>query len=247
MLPTLLSLAALATPPASLPAWDAPTWGTGVKSGTRPPDAHEARVFLAAYCGGKPGCQVEFLPIGQNGAEVPVVNRRVPVNVAYGSFTRPGAREVLLTLCLAQSDGCDGTTLLRREGGRWKAVHHTPGVYPSECLKFRRFDGRDQLACRNNGMVMFGSTLRLISADNSRTMQKDLLPEGQADCRPDAPRPVQVTRLGDWQGEDVNGDGRPDLVVEVYRYALTYDQPGKCLPGDPDRVEGERVVRRWAM
>ena len=111
-----------------------------------------------------PGHKVEFLPIGKNGAKIPAANRRIPVNVAYGSFTRPGAREVLMTLCYAQSDTCDGTTLLRREGGRWKALHHTPGVYPSECLKFRRFDGRDQLACRNNGFVMFGSTLRLISA-----------------------------------------------------------------------------------
>lgn len=243
MLPALLALAALAIPPASLPAWDAPTWGAPAPSDTRSPDAHAARVFLTAFCEGRPDCRVEFLPIGNSGVKVPVANRRIPVNVAHGSFTRPGAREVLMTLCYAQSDTCDGTTLLRREGGRWKALHHTEGVYPSECLKFRRFDGRDQLACRNNGMVMFGSTLRLISADSRRTVQKDLLPEGLSDCEA---RPMPVTRLGDWRRQDVNGDGRPDLVVEVYRYRLHFDQPG-CLRGEPVRVEGTRTVRRFGM
>lgn len=242
MLASLLTLTAL-----SLPAWNAPTWGAPVKSDTRPANAHEARVFLTAYCQGRPDCKVEFLPIGKNGAKIPAANRRLPVNVAYGSFTRPGAQEVLMTLCYAQSDACDGTTLLRREGGRWKALHHTPGVYPSECLKFRRFDGRDQLACRNNGFVMFGSTLRLISADTRRTVQKDLLPGSFANCEPDAPRPVQVTSLGDWRKQDVNGDGRPDLVVEVNRSTLEYDQPSRCLPDEPDRVKTERVVRRFAM
>lgn len=244
MLPALLTLPALAAAP--LPAWDAPTWGTRAQSDTRLPDVHEARVFLTAFCRSQPDCTVEFLPLGQNGTKVPAANRRVPINVAYGSFTRPGAREVLMTLCFAQSDSCDGTTLLRHEGGRWKAIHHTAGVYPSECLKFRRFDDRDQLACRNNGMVMFGSTLRLIRADGKRTVQKDLLPDGSANCEPGAPRPVQVTRLGDWHKQDVNGDGRPDLVVEVYRYRL-HHRAEECLPREPIRVEGERVVRRWGM
>lgn len=238
MLASLLTLTAL-----TLPAWDAPTWGAPVKSDTRPANAHEARVFLTAYCGGRPDCKVEFLPIGKNGARIPAANRRIPVNVAYGSFTRPGAQEVLMTLCYAESDTCDGTTLLRREGGRWKALHHTPGVYPSGCLEFRRFDGRDQLACRNNGLVMFGSALRLISADGGRTVQKDLLPDGLGNCEA---RPMPVTRLGDWRKQDVNGDGRPDLVVDVYRYKLHFDQPG-CFRGEPVRVEGERTVRRFAM
>lgn len=214
-----------------------------MKSDTRPPDAQEARVFLAAACEGRPDCKVEFLPIVKNDSKVPAANRRVPVNVAYGSFTRSGTQEVLMTVCNAQSDTCDGTTLLRREGGRWKAVHHTEGAYPSECLKFRRSDGRDQLACRNNGMVMYGSTLRLISADDKRTVQKDLLPEGLGDC---GARPMLVIRLGDWRKQDVNSDGRPDLLVEVYRYALHFDQPG-CLRGEPARVEGTGTLRRWGM
>lgn len=244
MLASLLTLTILAAAPASLPAWDAPTWGTGVKSETHPPNAHEARVFGAAYCEGKPGCRVEFFPVGSNGGKIPEMNRRVPVNVAYGSFTRPGAREVLMTLCNAESDTCDGTTLLRRENGHWKAIHHTAGVYPSECLKFRRFDGRDQLACRNNGMNMYGVSLRLITADEKHTLSKTLLDGFSQPCV--SGRTTQ-TRLGDWRKQDVNGDGRPDLLVEVYRYKLEYDQPDKCVPSDPDRVRGERTLRRWGM
>ncbi|MBB5233761.1 hypothetical protein [Deinococcus budaensis] len=239
MLTTLLTLTSL-----SLPAWDAPTWGAPVKSDTRPANAHEARVFLTASCEGRPDCQVEFLPIGQNGAGVPAANRRVPVNVAYGSFTRPGAQEVLLTLCSAESDACDGTTLLRRTGGRWKALHHTPGVFPSECLKFRRFDGRDQLACRENGMNMYGVGLYLVTADAKRTHLKTLLDGSSRPCT--GGRTTQ-TRLGDWRKQDVNGDGRSDLVVEVYRYKLEYGQPEQCVPYDPDRVEAERTVRRFGM
>lgn len=243
LLTSLLTLTAL-----SLPAWDAPTWGTGVKSETHPPNAHEARVFGAAYCEEKPGCRVEFQPIGGAGRTVPVFSqvqsRLVPVNVASGSFTRPGAREVLMTLCKAESDTCDGTTLLRREGGRWKAIHHTEDIYPSECLKFRRFDGRDQLACQGNGMNMYGVGLYLITASEGRTHLKTLLDGSSQPCV--SGRTTQ-TRLGDWRKQDVNGDARPDLLVEVYRYRLEYDQPDKCVPYDPDRVRGERILRRWGM
>lgn len=239
-LTALLSLAALAAPPASLPTWDAPTQGASVKFDTRPPTAGEAGVLMAA-CEGRPVCRLEFLPIGKNGAWVP---RRIPINVAYGSLTRPGAQEVLMTLCNAASDTCDGTILLRRENGSWKAVHHTADIDPSECLKFRRFDGRDQLACRGNGMNMYGVGLYLITASEKCAHLKTLLDGSSQPCV--SGRTTQ-TRLGDWRKQDVNGDGRPDLLVEVDRYTLEYDPPGRCVPYEPDHVRGERVVRRWSM
>lgn len=248
LLTTLFALAALAAPPASRPAWDAPTWETGAKSDSRPPTVGEARVFGTAYCEGKPGCRVEFRSFGGEPRDFPVFSqeprRLVPVSVAYGSFTRPGVQEALLTLCNDASDTCDGTTLLRRENGHWKAIHHTESIYPSECLKFRRFDGRNQLACRENGMNMYGVGVYLVTADEGRTRLKTLLDGSSRPCV--GGRTVQ-TRLGDWRKEDMNGDGRPDLLVEVYRYALEYDRPDRCVPYVPDRVEGERTVRRWAM
>lgn len=236
MLASLLTLTAL-----TLPAWDAPRPRVAVD--TRPPNAHEARVFGAAYCEGKPGCRVEFQPIGGDGRKLPVMNRRQPVSVAYGSFTRPSAQEVLMTLCVAESDNCDGTTLLRREGGRWKTVHHTEGVYPSECLKFRRFDGRDQLACRSNGfLMMHGQKLHLVTADARRTTRKTLVDGELRGC---GEKTTTLARLGDWRRQDVNGDGRPDLVVEVDRYVLTAEKPS--CPPSPDRVEGTRTLRRFGM
>lgn len=233
MITSLLTLAAV-----SLPAWNAAP--PQVKTDSVRPDAHQERVLGAAYCAGKSGCQVEFLPIGGNGAKIPVMNHRVPTDVTFGSFTAPGRQEALLNLCVAQSDACDGVTLLRREAGRWKAVYHTPDVTARECLKFRRFDGRDALACRGH-YVMYGSKLTLVTADSRKASEKVLLNGEIQNC---GQNPVTVTRLGDWRKEDVNGDGRADLVTEVGRYRL---RTAQCPPADDTPFTTEKTVRRWAM
>ncbi|MDO4262654.1 MAG: hypothetical protein Q4C67_00475 [Deinococcus sp.] len=233
MFTTLLSLTALA-----FPAWNAPA--PQVRTDSVRPDAHQARVLGAAYCSGKPGCQVEFAPIGAEGAKLPVMNGRIPTSVAFGSFSAPGRQEALLTLCLAQSDSCDGVTLLRRERGQWKAVHHTPNVTAQECLKFRRFDGRDALACRGH-FVMYGSKLTLVTADGRRSSEKVLLDGNLQNCGQGT---ATVNQLGDWRKEDVNRDGRPDLVVNVGRYQVASAQ---CPPADGAPFTTEKTVRRWAM
>lgn len=233
MLTTLLSLTALA-----FPAWNAPA--PQVKIDSMRPDDHQARVLGAAYCSGKPGCRVEFVPIGQNGAKLPVMNRRVPTSVTFGSFSAPGREEALLNLCLAESDSCDGVTLLRRERGQWKSVHHTPGVTAQECLKFRRFDGRDALACRGH-FVMYGSRLTLVTADERQSSEKVLLNGDLQNCGKDT---ATVTRLGDWRKQDVNRDGRPDLVVEVQRHQV---KSAQCPPADDAPFTTESTLRRWAM
>ncbi|UQN07927.1 hypothetical protein [Deinococcus sp. QL22] len=214
-----------------------------MKHDTRAPDAHEAQVFGTAYCVGRTNCEVKFQPIGVAGKTIPVMNNRVPVSLAYGSFSRPNVQEVLMTLCLAQSDACDGVTLLRRERGQWKAVYHTEGVTPRDCLTFRRFDRRDQLACRGNEFVMFGVKLHLVTANATHATQKTLLDGELQGC---GSNEVIFTHLGSWRKQDVNNDRRPDVVVDVYRYKLQLAR-SSCPPHEPSHVEGERTERRWAM
>ncbi|WP_261663540.1 hypothetical protein [Deinococcus sp. Marseille-Q6407] len=235
MFTILLTLAAASLP---LPAWNAPA--PQVRTDSQRPDAHQTRVLGAAYCAGQPGCRMEFLTVSSGGAQMPVFGRRVPTSVTFGSFSAPGREEALLNLCWAESDSCDGVALLRRERGQWKRIHHTPGVTAQECLKFRRFDGRDALACRGH-FVMYGSQLTLVTADSRRSSEKVLLDGNLQNCGKGT---ATVTRLGDWRKADVNGDGRPDLVVDVNRYAV---RSAQCPPAGNAPFTAEKLVRRWAM
>jgi hypothetical protein len=77
--------------------------------------------------------------------------------VYRGSFTRPGARQAVLSFAQCMDNGSDewdmglpGSAVLVEEvGGRWRAVSYEPSVNLLRCSTLQYADGRDALVCRS--------------------------------------------------------------------------------------------------
>lgn len=159
-------------------------------------------------------------------------------SIYHGSFTKPGAKQAVLSFgqCKDPDDdtwdsGFPGDAVLVEEiNGRWHVVANELDVNADECHKARRADGRDILLCQSNfGAFGIGSIEYFFVLDfNEKEKHAHSfawLPStaGMTGCmkveagEPPAPSGLVGLRVTGAKLAQRNGDGTPDLVVDVER------------------------------
>lgn len=155
-----------------------------------------------------------------------------------GSFTRPSAKQAVLSFeqCKDPDEstwdsGSPGSAVLVEEiGGRWRTIAHEREVNTGSCEQSHRADGRDVLLCRSSfsaggigTMTYFvlldfargpkhAGTFAWLFADADNFNCLGLPPSGPA-----APSGLVALAVTKVTLADINGDGTPDLVVDVER------------------------------
>lgn len=191
--------------------------------------AAQRRLFAEAYCA------LSTAPCRVLGSASPVVAAGGSYfffpSFVPGRFSGAQAHEVLLWRCVDGTEGCPGgLTLLRQAGANWRAVQDTalPGIdLSARCLGFRRDDGRDTLICRDDhvqgGSCVYNQVhLRHFTVEARTVRLRTLLTHdnGARLCRLPPQERARAYRLGAWRKRDTNGDGRPDLQLEVREYVV---------------------------
>ncbi|HEV2351235.1 MAG TPA: hypothetical protein VG028_15465 [Terriglobia bacterium] len=139
--------------------------------------------------------------------------------VLEGSFTKPGANEVLAEFfgCEPHAANFGGMLLLARAGAKWRRVRYAEGVV-GMVRSFARTDGLD-IVLDQGGYTGQGTTTGWIStcdfsvkpdpAEHTLLQVEDTL--GNA-CQSDR---VSISYFERLDFPDLNGDGKPDLRVTV--------------------------------
>jgi len=142
-----------------------------------------------------------------------------------GSFTRAGATQIAASLdgCESHAENYGGMLVAEAQGASWARVRYDSGMHPETCLPFRHADGHDLLVCRwqdghqsfvHDRLVVYDLEPGTVPPDfEIVTMNDDAL----GMCFMGAP-PGEEVRAGQVEGftlRDEDGDGTPDLVVEV--------------------------------
>lgn len=180
----------------------------------------EAKVFTQALCTSglfrtREGCS-------QTGANVLELGNN---NIAYGmdfvvysSLSRVGAQDALLGLStLATDSGDTSAVFFQRDGTRWRAVRFLQGGVRQTILTFPARDGRTLVVSYGEGFETSTFDLQVTSFDGSDVRTSLLL-----DYRnpfPSCNRPpaagARHAQVVSWKQEDRNGDGYPDLVLDM--------------------------------
>ena len=143
-----------------------------------------------------------------------------------GSFTRAGATQIAASLdgCESHAENYGGMLVAEAQGASWARVRYDSGMHPETCLPFRHAAGHDLLVCRwQDGHQSFLHD-RIVSYDLAQTAQNDSFEEimvmnddAFAGCVGGVP-PGEEVRAGKVEAfsvRDEDGDGKPELVVEV--------------------------------
>jgi hypothetical protein len=160
------------------------------------------------------------------------------LNAVYrGSFTRAGAKQALLSFGICYDDGdhfvtngpeSESAVLVEEVNGRWQPIGYEKGVHAFSCYPSRREGGRDVLLCKGAAaMAGKGDLTYLFALDFARPRShagtfawlfSDLF-----DCDSFSrtgrklPKGLVSLRVGRVTADDLDGDGRADLVVNVER------------------------------
>ncbi|MBD2414210.1 hypothetical protein FACHB389_21395 [Nostoc calcicola FACHB-389] len=189
-----------------------------VKKDSVIPSQKDAVALAQSVCGasnvnqekGKLSCKVcpSFTGSGSGGTLTSVV---------YGSFTKADTREALVDLsdCEPHAHNWGGTVLLRRTNNGWSRVRYESGFRSNICLKVLNRTGRHSLVCQGfyMGQGYLAEWLDRLEVGSTKTTKTNLLQVGSntGSCRP----PYYEVQIKDFLAQDINKDGRPDLVVKV--------------------------------
>jgi hypothetical protein len=156
-----------------------------------------------------------------------------------GSFTRPGARQAVLSFAQCMDNGSDewdsgfpGSAVLVEEiDGRWREVSYEAGVNLPRCLTRRSAEGRDVLVCRSglaappSGGIWYVFLLDFARpgrhAGTLALMYTDTF--GCASLGPPTPGALRVPNglvsleIGDLRLDSAGDAGTNDVVVDVTR------------------------------
>lgn len=154
--------------------------------------------------------------------------------VLEGSFTRPGASEILAEFfgCEPHAANFGGTVLLEKVAGKWRRVRYAEGVV-GLVRTYARRDGRD-IVLDESGYTGQGTSTGLISTYDffvkpdpaEKTLLRVEDTSGNA-CQLDR---VSLAYFEKLEFPDLNGDGKPDLRVTVRwgQAAVPARKRGKC-------------------
>jgi hypothetical protein len=146
-----------------------------------------------------------------------------------GSFTRARADEVAASLdgCEPHSSNFGGTVFAEANGASWAHARYVSAVNPSECIPYRRADGRDILVCRALDAHQGHGTDSVFAFDLARVVDDDVekgwLPvvsmsdDAFAGCTfgGASNEPVSSGAVESFTLHDEDGDGKLELVVVV--------------------------------
>ncbi|BDA76014.1 hypothetical protein CAL7716_101800 (plasmid) [Calothrix sp. PCC 7716] len=178
------------------------------------PSQQEALALLEGICGAdniNAEGTCNQCPSWTSGSSTPVI-----ASVVYGSFTKSGVKEAFIDLegCEPHAYNWGGSVLLSSTNEGWSFVHYEPGLRSERCLKASN-NGRPRLVCEGSytqgGYVM--SWLDAIDFSGAKINKSQLVKvaSNTGSCRP----PYYAVEIKDFTLQDVNKDGRPDLVVKV--------------------------------
>lgn len=153
----------------------------------------------------------------------------------HGSFSRPGADEIAAVFegCEPHAANYGGTLFAEKTNGGYRMITYASGLHPSSCKVYRRKDGRDVLVCRWSDAHQSTAFTQVLVYDLARATADDPLrgwdqlvqveTNGYSVCwgvSPDAG--VMQGSVLDFRFEDRNGDGVPDVVVDILHKKTPY-------------------------
>lgn len=163
--------------------------------------------------------------------------------VIYGSFTAPGVEEAI-----ASFEGCEphatefgGSILLRKRPGSWSMANYTPALITSACQTYQLKTGRDLLLCEAEDHHMTGASQGIFVCDfskepSSRCQSVLYVLDTRVACGPTAVwGSIDKVEL-----RDLNGDGMPDLTVEISVGQGRFPNPGGSCNRDTSHAPVER-------
>lgn len=158
---------------------------------------------------------------------------------ARGSFSAPDKKELLVTIenCrdVDRDEGWNGSmpgsaAIVASEDGRFRRVAVTSGVNTAACLVLHRSDGRDTLMCKSRyDAGSIGTDYYFFSLDfaggkpvartvahlfDDADLWTCMAHDGQSTM---APTGITGLKIVGTTPRDVNGDGTPDVVIDVER------------------------------
>jgi hypothetical protein len=180
---------------------------------------------------------------------------------ARGSFSGPDRKETLVTIDNCRDDDSDegwngsvpgSAAVVAYEDGRWHAVTAAKSVNTGECSALRRADRRDTLICRSRyDAYSIGTDYYFFSLDfaggtpMARTFAHVFDDVENYNCAahdgqgPMAPTGLTSVKSVSMMTRDINGDGTPDVVVDVERAHVAPSAPfdakvrSHCKHGKP--------------
>lgn len=153
----------------------------------------------------------------------------IPFSVFYGSFTKPGTQEVLVTMLYEGTDCCtESTVLFERAGQDWLPARLLEKTYAPSFLMFTTRSGRALLVRRRDvsglGAPVAGTRgyspgfeLSVTDVGSSEATSSLLLDfsNPELNCLFRYASGARYSEIANWSRRDVNNDGFLDLVLDL--------------------------------
>lgn len=228
-------------------------------SDAAPPAPAELDAMLAAVCGsgqvaavGSPAHRV----CGSVPAYPSPCRQSLAIDtVVAGSFTAPLAVEAL-----ADYEGCEphagnfgGSVLLRRRAGGWERIAFLPGERTQTCLRFRRPDGRDALACFSTwaGQGEEDGAIVLLALDGGGKLAttelrrfSDVFWDSAICRRAEVGQAHTLESFAGWTRLPADG-GHPSRLQVRYR-VQRFAIPSFCAAAPENAPDGDPTMARFA-
>lgn len=255
----LILTGALAASPATPSAPGAELFTEGSKLRT-----NEEQAIRAAVCGsptaiitskktGYTGCEVcpSHKGVGSPGQRSTKAGEPAAIirRIYGGSFTAVGARDAVAVVigCEANTANFGGLAVLQEQGGGWTLRRYEPGHRPESCLRFDQSSPRlTVLAChdRYGAQGIAGDKVYTVAIGAAKTTITPVfaVESNRGSCQRPTVDAIEMLR---WTRRDTNGDGRPDLAIQVTenrRVRLPTECTKPVLSSDP-RIHN--VYFRW--
>ena len=220
------------------------------------PSLPEATALLTAVCPGSiqsdhnpstslPVCKPcpKYTTVGQMQPGMAIHESFRLRTVIYGSFTAPGAEEAVASFegCESHATGFGGSILLRKLHGSWAMVDYTLALITSACQPYHLKTGRELLLCEGEDHHMDAAVEWIYVCDFSRQpTARSRSVFGVLDTRVACGPSAVWGSIDKAELRDLNGDGMPDLTLEISMGQGTFPNPGGSCNPDTSHAPVER-------